>query len=288
MLTWSTILTHPQAVTIMFIGCALAFGAAEALRPRVTQPFYRHAWWTDLSLTLFNGVAIPALAAAITGIAATWLARSHNLVWFESLAGAPVWIQFPIMLVCTDFLYYWGHRLYHSWPPLWELHKVHHASETLDWLSSSRTHTFDVLISVIIQRTLLAPFGFSAETFGLYFILDVFDGMWTHANVAMHVPAVPAWVRKVVVTPEVHRWHHADRPETRVVNLAQVCAFWDVLFGTHYVREGERPEPFGIADRPAVWHTGFFGLLLGSLRDCARTLRPSIRARSATTADTAG
>jgi sterol desaturase/sphingolipid hydroxylase (fatty acid hydroxylase superfamily) len=42
------------------------------------------------------------------------------------------------LLVLSDLIGYWMHRLFHR-EPLWKFHAIHHSSEELDWLSATRS-----------------------------------------------------------------------------------------------------------------------------------------------------
>ncbi len=56
-------------------------------------------------------------------------------------------------------------------------------------------------------------------------------------------------LRYVLVSPNMHRWHHAaDDPEAVDGNFAVVFAFWDVAFGTFYVPKDRLPESYGVWD----------------------------------------
>src|SRR5947209_17276458 len=111
-----------------------------------------HRWWrrpllVDLCgwmihpLTIGLGIAIAAATAnafaariPAQGLWLTIVALRTNL------AGSPLWLQIAVGFLISDFLAYWIHRAYHRFPLLWAFHVVHHTSEELDWLSTSRLH----------------------------------------------------------------------------------------------------------------------------------------------------
>ena len=106
---------------------------------RAPSPTFRPAWKTDLTLTVLNGLVVERLAAAVAG----WIALGLSRVWAPDalgvLEGAPLWLQLPLLLLLADLIFYWLHWAFHRVPALWALHKVHHSSEHLDWLVSSRS-----------------------------------------------------------------------------------------------------------------------------------------------------
>jgi sterol desaturase/sphingolipid hydroxylase (fatty acid hydroxylase superfamily) len=66
----------------------------------------------------------------------------------------------------------------------------------------------------------------------LYELVDTATNLFVHANA--RVPArLDAWLRWVLVTPDMHRVHHsAVWPETDS-NYGVVLPWWDRLFGTY-------------------------------------------------------
>jgi sterol desaturase/sphingolipid hydroxylase (fatty acid hydroxylase superfamily) len=57
---------------------------------------------------------------------------------------------------------------------------------------------------------------------------------------------IPAFLHRVVMTPQVHRIHHARAPELAFSNYAGVFPIWDVLFGTFQDPTRVEPDAFGI------------------------------------------
>ncbi|WP_322770449.1 sterol desaturase family protein, partial [Frankia sp. Cr1] len=50
----------------------------------------------------------------------------------------PGWGQLAVVFVFRDLFAYFGHRALHRVPLLWRFHRIHHSSEQLDWLATSR------------------------------------------------------------------------------------------------------------------------------------------------------
>jgi sterol desaturase/sphingolipid hydroxylase (fatty acid hydroxylase superfamily) len=61
------------------------------------------------------------------------------------LAALPFAAQAVFLLVVSDFMLYWIHRLFHGggW---WKYHAVHHAPEEVDWLSAARFHPVNLVL----------------------------------------------------------------------------------------------------------------------------------------------
>jgi sterol desaturase/sphingolipid hydroxylase (fatty acid hydroxylase superfamily) len=56
--------------------------------------------------------------------------------------------------------------------------------------------------------------------------------MFNHANVALPAWLEP-WVRRVLVTPDMHRIHHSVIQAERDSNYGFCLSVWDRLFGTY-------------------------------------------------------
>jgi len=67
-------------------------------------------------------------------------------------------------------------------------------------------------------------------------LADAAVNFFVHANVAL-----PQWIemrlRRVVITPDMHRIHHSEVVAEQNANFGIVFPWWDRLFGTY------RPEP---------------------------------------------
>jgi lathosterol oxidase len=75
-------------------------------------------------------------------------------------ANLPLWATTPLALVAIDLGNYLAHILLHRYGALWEFHKVHHSSRTLDWLATFRSHIVEQALRRLIAPALLIIAGF--------------------------------------------------------------------------------------------------------------------------------
>ena len=153
----------------------------------------------------------------------------------------PWWLQAVEVILLSDFLIYWGHRLQHRVPFLWRFHAVHHSSEHLDWLAAHREHPLDSIYTVGIINLPALVLGFPIETLAGFI---AFRGIWAiyiHSNVRL--PIGP--LRVLLGSPQLHHWHH-DR-DRDAGNYANLSPLMDLLFGTYRCPDHE-PEAFGIKE----------------------------------------
>lgn len=190
------------------------------------------------------------LAAPLALLAAT----SRKLlpdVWLSLLAATPFAIKLLISLFLSELCSYWGHRVSHEWPFLWQFHSRHHQPEQVNWLTNSHNHPIDILWARITALFPIYALGFAEPVAGrdnlIPILLLFFAAFWSffiHANVRWRLGPL----EHLIVTPAFHHWHHTN-DEWRDHNYATLLPVMDRLFGTHHL-PAEFPPSYGI-DNPA-------------------------------------
>ena len=211
----------------------------RAFPARQTQPIFRAQWGLDLCFFLGQYLLWGGLVTYVLGLAAPMLSTLLPIAWRTNVQALPAWLQGVLVVVISDFLVYWAHRLQHRVEFLWRFHRVHHSSEQLDWLAAHREHPLDTIYTVGTLNLPAIMLGFSVD-----FILALvsFRAIWAiyiHSNVRL--PLRP--VRWLIGAPELHHWHH-DR-ERDAGNYANLSPIMDILFGT-YVCPDHEPEHLGL------------------------------------------
>lgn len=228
------------ATGLSFIILIFVFVPMEKVFPaRATQKFFRPAWWLDLCYFLGQYFLWGGLVLITMDYFSSWL--DHIVPqWFRTKVAAQAWwLQAIGMIVLSDFLIYWGHRLQHSVGFLWRFHKVHHSAEHLDWLAAHREHPLDTIYTVGLINLPAFIVGFPLETISGFI---AFRGIWAiylHSNVRL--PLGP--LKKIIGAPELHHWHH-DK-ERDAGNYANISPLMDIIFGT-YTCPPREPNEFGI------------------------------------------
>ncbi len=117
-------------------------------------------------------------------------------------------------------------------PLLWRLHLVHHADRDIDVTTGLRFHPIEILLSMAIKLSAVVLLG--APVLAVIIFEVVLNGMamFNHANVRL--PAkLDAWLRLLVITPDVHRIHHSIIKQETNSNYGFNLSIWDRLFGTY-------------------------------------------------------
>jgi sterol desaturase/sphingolipid hydroxylase (fatty acid hydroxylase superfamily) len=146
------------------------------------------------------------------------------------------------MLVVGDLIGYWVHRWFHI-GPLWRVHAVHHSSTALDWLSSTRLHPVNEILSRLLSALPLLLLGFAPGLLAAYVPFLTLYALLLHANVRWDFGPL----RLILASPAFHRWHHASEAAAVNRNFAGLLPLWDLLFGTVYL-PSRQPAEFGVHD----------------------------------------
>jgi sterol desaturase/sphingolipid hydroxylase (fatty acid hydroxylase superfamily) len=142
-------------------------------------------------------------------------------------------------LAIQDFLLYWIHRGFHlriGWP----FHSVHHSPRVLDWLSASRFHLVNHLLSFVLADIIVLLLGFSFETLLAMVPFNLVYSTMVHANLNWTFGPL----RYLFASPVFHRWHHSEEVGSSK-NFASTFPLLDLIFGTFHMPAGKLPESFG-------------------------------------------
>lgn len=231
-----------QATGLSLLLLVLIFFPMEKVFPaKKGQKFFRPSWWVDLCFFLGQYLLWGALVLWALSYFSFWLDDIVPHTFRKKVAAQPWWLQAIEVIVLSDFIIYWGHRLQHSVGFLWRFHKVHHSAEHLDWLAAHREHPLDTIYTVGLINLPAFVLGFPLETLAGFI---AFRGVWAiyiHSNVRL--PIGP--LRILIGAPELHHWHHdLDR---KAGNYANISPLMDIFFGT-YTCPKKEPDAFGIKE----------------------------------------
>ncbi len=231
----------------------------EKLTPMLAK-VPRSNYWLNWRITWSNLILAPAFTALVI----------VGTVYFAGMTGLPsldvpmpdmalgipaldILINGSIIFLTAcflgDFSYYWWHRAQHTFPVLWEIHKVHHSDEHLNTTTIFRSHFLESAGQSL----------FRGLTIGLIFNLQngrtdplslvagaLLLGLWDffiHANV--RIPALHRLL-PFFSNPHFHWIHHSKLPEHQDKNFAIWLPMFDVAFGTYYRPEIDEYPPTGL------------------------------------------
>lgn len=232
------ILTHGgDAQAGGFFALLLVFAVAERWLPRRPPHSDRRSRWrSNLALTGINVVVLSLMPLSFLTVAFWAQERGWGLLNTVQL---PLAILILANLLLRAFISFFMHYLMHHVPIFWRLHRVHHLDTDLDVSSTVRFHPLEFVANTIPSLPLVVAFGLTPWVLMIYELLDVAVTLFSHSNLRVP-PGLDAGLRRVIVTPDLHRVHHSTwQPETDS-NFGAVFPIWDMVFGTY--RAGSR-EP---------------------------------------------
>lgn len=146
------------------------------------------------------------------------------------------WMVWIILILCTDLVWYWYHRMGHEVNLFWAAHIVHHQSEEFNFTAAARITTIQALIRTIFW-CLLPLVGFHPKMVITMLLVHGSYSFFTHTQMIGRIK----WLEYIFITPSLHGVHHASDEKYLDKNYGDMFVFWDKLFGTFQVEE-EKPK----------------------------------------------
>jgi len=205
-------------------------------------------------LLLFTQPTILVLAAL--GMSAVWPDGQG------AIATWPIWSMVLLLLVFDDMMQYWWHRLSHTLPWLYKLHRPHHNAEYLSIRVVYRNNLFYyMLMPGLWFSGILLYFGVSPLVYGVYLVTKLSVIYGAHSDVRWDAPLYKIkalsplmWVvERTISTPATHSAHHGKYASDSITNYhgnyGNLLFFWDVLFGTAKITR-QYPAEMGVENLP--------------------------------------
>lgn len=216
---------------IIFLGIFVFLALLELVSPRRKLRYSKwQRWLNNLALSTFNTILV-TLLVPIAGVGAALLAQEQRWGLFNILQ-MPAWLSFLGFILLFDLAIYGQHRLFHLVPLLWRLHRVHHTDLDYDLTTGSRFHPGSILISAGIKIGLVIVLGASVAAILFAEVILNATSMFNHSNIKLP-PALDAFLRRLIVTPDMHRVHHSVDEGEHNHNFGFNFSWWDRLFGSY-------------------------------------------------------
>jgi sterol desaturase/sphingolipid hydroxylase (fatty acid hydroxylase superfamily) len=219
------------AFFVVFTGMALF----ELWSPRLERAEFSGAlkskrWLTNIGILIVSSVMLRIVFPAAAVGVALW-AHNTGFGLFNIIAVPPV-LSGLVCFIILDFAVWLEHVMSHKWPWLWRIHRVHHSDTGFDVTTALRFHPLEIIVSMIWKGAVVALLGAPVLAVLLFEIVLNGSAMFNHANVKLS-PAIDHFLRRAIVTPDIHRVHHSQEvPETNS-NYGFNFSIWDRAFGTY-------------------------------------------------------
>jgi len=168
---------------------------------------------------------------------------------------------FALFLVFDDLTQYWWHRLSHTVPWIYKLHRPHHNAEYLSIRMVYRNNLFYYCLMPGLWCSGILIYLGGGWVYAFYIVLKMAVIFGAHSDVRWdkHLYQHPAlsrvmWlVERTISTPTTHAAHHGKHADDGVThykgNYGNLLFFWDVLFGTAKITR-QYPKAFGVENLP--------------------------------------
>lgn len=211
----------------------------------------------DKWVEIITGLVLLAATQPAVLFSAAWLADQISPPSQNMLLGTPLWLGILLLLFFDDMMQYWWHRLSHSVPFLYGLHRAHHNA---DYMSIRIVYRNNILYYAFMPSLwfsgALIHMGLG-ETYAYYILVKMMVIYGAHSNVRWDEKLLQLrwfspfmWlIERTISTPATHAAHHgkyaSDAATHYKGNYGNLLFFWDVLFGTARITR-TYPKEFGV------------------------------------------
>ncbi|MGE0486902.1 MAG: sterol desaturase family protein [Gammaproteobacteria bacterium] len=215
----------------VFVAVFAAMALLEAWRPRRPAAGTRLPRWAhNLGLAVL-GTLLVRVVLPIGAVGVALAAQARGLGLFNVVVTAPS-VAIVASVLLLDLAIYLQHRLFHAVPWLWRLHRVHHADPAFDVSTALRFHPVEIALSMLIKMAVVVALGAPPAAVLAFEIVLNACALFNHANLRLPA-AFDVVLRRVLVTPDMHRVHHSIVPLETHSNFGFNLAWWDRLFRTY-------------------------------------------------------
>ncbi len=229
-----------------FASVLLLLVLAEHFWPRRGGPMQRRArWGTNLSIVVLDVLIVRLLIPLGAAGTAIWAEVRGYGVFHDT--DWPLVVEAVLAFLALDLLIYWQHRLFHRIPLFWRLHRMHHSDLEFDVTTGVRFHPAEILASLLIKLGAVIALGAPAVAVIAFEIALNATSLFNHSNLRLPAAADRA-LRKLIVTPDMHRVHHSVHRHEHDSNYGFNLSWWDHLFRSYTAqpRDGHTTMQIGL------------------------------------------
>lgn len=188
---------------------------------------------------------------------AGWVAPAAS----GAIADWPIAAKVGLLLIFDDLMQYCLHRLSHTVPWLYKLHRPHHNAEYLSVRVVYRNNVFYYLLMPGLWFSGALMYLGIGWVYAVYLVVKIAVIVGAHSDVRWDEPLYKIkwlspvmWlVERVISTPATHAAHHGKHAADGVTyykgNFGNLLFLWDVLFGTARITR-RYPTEMGVEELP--------------------------------------
>lgn len=211
----------------------------------------------DVFIELFSTTNVFFIAPPLVVLGASSLAATLFPQHAGALSHLPFWAMFLMLMVGEDMAQYWWHRTTHTFPLLYNLHRVHHDADYLNSRIVYRNGFFFYFLLPSLWISAGLVYLGLGEVYAVYIVAKNIVIIAAHSSVHWDEPLYKIkwlnpvmWVvERTISTPATHSAHHGRHKEDGVTNykgnFGNFFFLWDVIFGTAKITR-KFPTEYGV------------------------------------------
>lgn len=181
--------------------------------------------------------------------------------WAGILSEWSFYAVLGLFLIFDDMTQYWWHRLSHTVPWLYKLHRPHHNAEYLSIRVVYRNNFFYYVLMPGLWFSGALVYMGGGWVYAVYLVVKMSVIYGAHSDVRWDEKLYKVswlsplmWViERTISTPATHSAHHGKHADDGVThykgNFGNLLFFWDVLFGTAKITR-RYPKKIGVENLP--------------------------------------
>lgn len=200
---------------------------------------------TQPLVLLMGGLLAAQLLPAYEGIMTNW----------------NVFAVLGLLLIFDDMTQYWWHRLSHTIPALYNLHRPHHEAPYMSIRIVYRNNLFYYMMMPGLWFSGALIYLGAGWVYAFYIVVKMLviygahsDLRWDKKLYQIKLLSPLMWLlERVISTPSTHSAHHGKHADDGVThykgNYGNLLFLWDVLFGTAKITR-RYPKAYGVENLP--------------------------------------
>ena len=248
----------PEAFIILMI--FFAFIVAEIIFTAFFQKKNQvkgDGWVEIIGSAVIVLVTQPLIVLALSPLLASFIFPNHA----GMMESWPFLAVFTLFLIFEDMTQYWWHRITHSVPWLYKLHRPHHNAEYMSIRIVYRNNIFYYYLMPSLWFAGMLIYLGGGWVYAVYLVIKMTVIFGAHSDIRWDAPLYKIkwlspimWVvERAISTPATHSAHHGKHQSDGITNYkgnyGNLLFFWDVLFGTAKITR-QYPEEYGVENLP--------------------------------------
>lgn len=179
----------------------------------------------------------------------------------DKLSGLHIVAGFGLFLIFDDLTQYWWHRMSHTLPWLYKLHRPHHNAEYMSIRLVYRNNIFYYMMMPGIWFSAILVYLGLGWVYAFYIVMKMTIIYGAHSDLSWDKPLYKiGWlspimwvVERTISTPATHHAHHGRHKADGIThykgNFGNMLFLWDIIFGTAKITR-QYPSEFGVENLP--------------------------------------